>query len=50
MIVTGKEIREGIGLWSIQLRAAYVNVTLKIESNDKGTLVILEVFYGKSND
>jgi signal transduction histidine kinase len=41
---------EGIGLRSIQLRAAYVNATLKIESDDKGTLVILEVPYGKSND
>ena len=36
---------EGIGLRSIRLRAAYINATLKIESDDKGTLIILEVPY-----
>jgi signal transduction histidine kinase len=36
----------GIGLKSIQSRAEYINATLKIESDDKGTLIILEIPYG----
>lgn len=40
---------EGIGLRSIQLRAAYINATFKIESDENGTLVILEVPYGKNS-
>lgn len=36
---------EGIGLRSIRLRAMYIDATLKIESDDKGTLIILEVPY-----
>ncbi len=35
----------GIGLRSIRLRAEYIRAMLKIESDDKGTLVILEVPY-----
>jgi signal transduction histidine kinase len=36
---------EGIGLRSIRSRAAYINAKLNIESDDKGTLIILEVPY-----
>jgi signal transduction histidine kinase len=36
---------EGIGMRSIRLRAAYINAQLNIESDDKGTLIILEVPY-----
>lgn len=37
--------KEGIGLRSIQSRAEYIDATLKIESDSKGTLVILEIPY-----
>ncbi|MBI3221235.1 MAG: hypothetical protein HYZ44_17125 [Bacteroidetes bacterium] len=36
---------EGIGMRSIRLRAAYIHAQLKIESDDKGTQIILEVPY-----
>ncbi len=36
---------EGMGLRSIRLRADYLHATLKIESDTKGTLIILEVPY-----
>ena len=36
---------EGIGLRSIRLRAEYIHDQLKIESDDKGTQIILEVPY-----
>jgi signal transduction histidine kinase len=36
---------EGIGLKSIRLRATYIQASLNIESDDKGTLVILEIPY-----
>jgi signal transduction histidine kinase len=36
---------EGIGLRSIRLRSEYIHAKLKIESDDKGTLIILEVPY-----
>jgi signal transduction histidine kinase len=36
---------EGIGMRSIRLRAAYIHAKLNIESDDKGTLTILEVPY-----
>jgi signal transduction histidine kinase len=36
---------EGIGLRSIRLRSEYLHAQLKIESDDKGTLIILEVPY-----
>jgi signal transduction histidine kinase len=36
---------EGIGLRSIRRRADYIHAQLKIESDDKGTLTILEVPY-----
>jgi signal transduction histidine kinase len=37
---------EGIGLRSIRSRAAYINATITFESDNKGTLIILEVPYG----
>lgn len=36
---------EGIGLRSIRSRAAYIHAKLNIESDDKGTLIILEIPY-----
>jgi cobalamin biosynthesis protein CobT len=36
---------EGIGLRSIRLRSAYIRAQLKMESDGKGTLIILEVPY-----
>lgn len=36
---------EGIGLRSIRLRAAYIHASINVESDDKGTLVILEIPY-----
>jgi signal transduction histidine kinase len=36
---------EGIGLRSVRLRADYIQAQLKIESDDKGTLIMLEVPY-----
>lgn len=39
------KIEEGIGLQSIRLRAEYIQAKLNIESDDKGTLIILEVPY-----
>jgi signal transduction histidine kinase len=36
---------EGIGLRSIRLRSDYIQSKLKIESDEKGTLIILEVPY-----
>jgi signal transduction histidine kinase len=39
------KITEGIGLRSIRLRSEYLQAKLKIESDDKGTLIILEVPY-----
>jgi signal transduction histidine kinase len=36
---------DGIGLQSIRSRAEYIHATLKIESDEKGTLIILEVPY-----
>ncbi|HTH54683.1 MAG TPA: 7TM diverse intracellular signaling domain-containing protein [Cyclobacteriaceae bacterium] len=39
-------LKDGIGLRSIRSRAEYMQATLKIESDDKGTLIILEVPYG----
>lgn len=36
---------KGIGLQSIRLRSEYIRAKLKIESDDKGTLIILEVPY-----
>lgn len=39
------KVEEGIGLRSIRLRADYIRARLKIESDDKGTLIILEVPY-----
>lgn len=37
---------KGIGLKNIKHRAAYINATLAIESDHKGTLVIIEIPYG----
>jgi signal transduction histidine kinase len=39
------KIEEGIGMRSIRLRSEYIQAKLKIESDDKGTLIILEVPY-----
>lgn len=39
------KIEEGIGMRSIRLRSEYILAKLKIESDDKGTLIILEVPY-----
>lgn len=36
---------EGIGLRSIWLRSAYIRAQLKMESDEKGTLIILEIPY-----
>lgn len=36
---------EGIGLRSIRLRAAYISATINFESDEKGTLIILEIPY-----
>jgi signal transduction histidine kinase len=36
---------EGIGMQSMRLRSEYIQAKLKIESDDKGTLLILEVPY-----
>lgn len=36
---------EGIGLRSIRLRSAYIRAQLKMEGDDKGTLIILEIPY-----
>jgi signal transduction histidine kinase len=38
-------VDEGIGLKSIRLRAAYIRASINVESDDKGTLVILEIPY-----
>lgn len=38
---------KGIGLKNIRHRIAYINAALTIESDHKGTLVIIEVPYGK---
>lgn len=38
-------VEEGIGLRSIRLRAAYIHASINVESDDKGTLVILEIPY-----
>jgi signal transduction histidine kinase len=38
-------LKKGIGLRSIRLRSEYIQAQLNIESDDKGTLVILEVPY-----
>ncbi len=37
---------KGIGLKNIRHRAAYIQATLTIESDNKGTLVIIEIPYG----
>jgi signal transduction histidine kinase len=39
---------EGIGLRSIRLRAAYIRASFNVESDDKGTLIILEIPYEKA--
>lgn len=39
------QIEEGIGLRSIRLRAEYIRATFNMESDDKGTLTILEAPY-----
>ncbi len=36
---------EGIGIRSIRLRAAYINAKINFESDEKGTLIILEIPY-----
>ena len=41
--IKNSKAREGIGLRSVQLRADYIHARLKIESDDKGTLIMLEV-------
>jgi|GEM_PF-3392141 len=40
---------EGIGMRSIRLRAEYIRAKLNIESDEKGTLIILEVPYESIN-
>jgi signal transduction histidine kinase len=37
---------KGIGLKNIRHRVAYIQATLTIESDSKGTLVIIEIPYG----
>jgi len=43
--IKNSKIQEGIGMRSIRLRAEYIHAQLKIESDDKGTQVILEIPY-----
>jgi signal transduction histidine kinase len=43
---TDRHAGNGIGLKNIQHRASYIGATLNFESNNKGTLVILEIPYG----
>lgn len=43
--IKNSKMEEGIGLRSIRLRADYIRARLKIESDNKGTLIILEVPY-----
>jgi signal transduction histidine kinase len=44
---TDGEAKKGIGLKNIQHRATYINATLTIESDTKGSLVIIEIPYEK---
>lgn len=44
---TTAETKKGIGLKNIQHRAAYINATFTIESDNKGSLVIIEIPYEK---
>jgi signal transduction histidine kinase len=43
--IKNSKTEEGIGMRSIRLRAEYIHAQFKIESDDKGTLIILEVPY-----
>lgn len=43
--IKNAKAEEGMGLRSIQLRADYIHSQLKIEGDNKGTLIILEVPY-----
>jgi signal transduction histidine kinase len=46
--INASKSEEGIGLRSIRSRAAYIHARLNIESDDKGTLIILEIPYEHS--
>ncbi len=40
------KVAEGIGVRSMRLRADYINAKINFESDEKGTLIILEIPYG----
>jgi len=46
-IKSDSETKKGIGLKNIQHRATYINAKLTIESDNKGSLVIIEIPYEK---